>query len=574
MNVLYLSVPLKYVERETDPKEPLFVDFETLGLYGDIVLAQFKQSIWDVAYLVEYPNENALREFLRDQWVVCYNIAYDMGTLGLAPNRMDDLYFAAKTAYPLQDSHSLADTAPVFYAGISKSEMQKSFMKQRASFTEEQLHYGALDVYALEWLWDRDGIKDVIFDNLAYRVDIKAQRHALDYEHNGMPVIESAWREAKEATECERQEYQRELNRIVGFDLNVKSFQQKQKAFPELPIDPKTGKIPTGEPAFKKLYLETKDEKYNLVMKTTKRRTQLSDLEKYRESYYPDESPVRIRTFFSVAGAITGRFTSKGGDRVGYTNIQNIGRHFKKIFGYESNSNRSIVSADYGTAELIAGCAIFNIPTMKDLIMNGVDLHKAMASEITGKGIDDITKEERQSAKAVNFGFLFGMGTERFQAYAYDTFGVKLTESECEEYKEVYYTAHPAIKAYHKDMGKKMSPKKKATCIVETALGRRVNPDRYMDALNIPVQGTIAECTKMAINYLYEDNPNLMKEVKLVNMVHDSIVIDTPDEHIDEVSQALVFAMKEAWREISKTPLFSFHELPIGVDVDISKEWK
>ncbi len=208
---------------------------------------------------------------------------------------------------------------------------------------------------------------------------------------------------------------------------------------------------------------------------------------------------------------------------------------------------------------------------MRDLIMEGIDLHKAMASEVTGKAVENITKEERQHAKSINFGYLFGMGTERFQAYAYDVFGVKLTLEEAKEYKEVYYTAHPAIARYHKDMAKKI---KGTNFTVETALGRIVKPDRYSDALNIPVQGTIAECTKMAINYLYEDYEPLMEKVMLVNMVHDSIVIDTPDEHIEEVSSALKESMLEAWTQISKSPRFHYHELPMGVDVDVAKGWK
>jgi len=306
-------------------------------------------------------------------------------------------------------------------------------------------------------------------------------------------------------------------------------------------------------------------------MKTTKRRTELQDLEKYRESYIPNEDPVRIRTFFNVAGAITGRYTSKGGDRVGYTNIQNIGRHFKHIFGYEDNQSRSIVGADYATAELIAGCSIFQVPTMRDLIMDGIDLHKAMAAEVTGKAVENITKDERQHAKAINFGYLFGMGTERFQAYAYDTFGVKLTIAESKEYKNVYYKAHPAIARYHKEMARKIKGKE---FTVETALGRVAKPNGYTDALNIPVQGTIGECTKMAINYLIEDYPKLMKEVMLINMVHDSIVIDSPDRYTDEVGEALSSSMKLAWANISKVKLFHYHSLPMGVDVDIGKRWK
>jgi len=570
MIVKYESVPLRFIERLTDDTKPIFTDFETLGLYGEIVLAQHKQDHWAEAYLVEYPNVKALRDYLKDKWVVSYPIAYDMGTLEIAPRKIDCLQTAARSAYPSAKDFGLATIAPQFYYGIDKSEMQKSFMKKRMAFTEDQLHYGALDVYALEWLWKQKEIHNVITNNLSYRVDMKNQKLALHYQHNGMPVIASEWDKANKETEAKRVTSQARLNELVGRELNVKSWQQKQKAFPELPINEK-GKIPTDAPTFKKLYLETGKEVYKLVLDTTDYRTQLQDLEKYRESYDPTEDPVRIRTFFNVAGAKTGRYTSKGGDRVGYTNIQNIGRHFKGIFGYEESAKRKIVSADYSTAELIAGCAIMKIPTMRELIMEGIDLHKAMASVVTGKAVEEITKDERQHAKAINFGYLFGMGIDRFQEYAYDTFGVKLTADECREYKAIYYQEHPAIALYHKQMARKI---KGTNFTVETALGRLVKPDRYADALNIPVQGTIGETTKMAENFLMEDHTALMKEVMLINMVHDSIVGDSPDQYAEDLGLAFTDSMQTAWREISKSQLFHYHDLPMGVDVDISRQWR
>ena len=570
MTVKYESVPLRYIERILDKDEPVFIDYETIGLYGEIVLAQHKQEHWEEAYLVEYPNLKQLQEFTKSLHVVSFPIAYDMGCLEIQPRKIDCMQLAVKTARPMQDGYGLADSAPQFFYGIEKKEMQKSFMKKRASFTEEQLHYGALDVYALEWLWQQPDIQEVIQTNLAYRVDMKNQLLALAYQHNGMPVIAEKWEFARDKTDSERAFYQNELNQLVGFDLNVKSPPQKQKAFPELPVNDK-GKQPTGEPAFKRLYLETGNEVYNLVMKTTKRRTELSDLEKYRESYRPTEDPVRIRTFFNVAGAVTGRYTSKGGDRVGYTNIQNIGRHFKHIFGYAEGTPRKIISADYSTAELIAGCEIMKIQSMRELIMDGIDLHKAMASRVTGKRVEDITKEERQHAKAINFGYLFGMGIERFQGYAYDVFGVKLTELEAKEYKQVYYETFPEIKVYHSRMARQI---KQPNFTVKTALGRVAKPDRYTDALNIPIQGTIAEATKMAENFLFEDYPSLMKEGMLINMVHDSIILDFPDKYAEDSSIALEKSMKLAWKEISKSGLFTYHNLPMGVDVDIAMHFK
>jgi len=571
VTVLYESVPLAYVEKMLDLEKPVFYDSETLGLYGEVVLAQFMQSDWNEALVVEYPNQNRLKELVEKLWVVAYPISYDCGLLEIQPKKIDDLQIAAKSAYPLSKDFKLSTICRKFYVGVNKAEMQKSFLKKRQSFTDDQLHYGALDVWALEWLWQQKEIINVLENNLSYKVDMKNQLLALDYQHNGMPVKAKAWKEANDRTEAERAEYQAKLNDILGIDLNVKSWKQKQVAFPELPTDPKTGKIPTGESAFKKLYLDTNKEIYKLVMDTTKRRTQLQDLEKYRESYIPTEDPVRIRTFYNVAGAITGRYTSKGGDRVGYTNIQNIGRHFKHIFGYEEGVPRKIISADYSTAELIAGCEIMKIDSMRDLIMDGIDLHKAMASNLTKKAIEDITKDERQGAKAVNFGYLFGLGIDKFRDYAYDTYGVKLTADEASEYKAIYYQAHPEIALYHRQMAKKV---KNSGFLVKTALGRVVHPDRYADALNIPVQGTIGETTKMAENFLMEDYPALMKEGMLINMVHDSIIGDFPDEYAEDFGEALSKSMKLGWREISKSSLFNYHDLPMEVEVDIAMEFK
>lgn len=574
MTVKYESVSISYIESMTDFDKPMFIDFETMGLYGDIVLAQYKQEHWTEALLVEYPKLSELQAFTKRLWAVSYPIAYDIGTLGIQPYKIDCLFTAVKSAKPTQGKFGLADSAPKFFYNVVKKNLQKSFLVKKESFTDEQLNYGALDVFALEWLWNQADIKDVINNNLSYKLDMKNQLLALGYQHNGMPVIADKWNEAYEQTEAERVEYQAELNNLVGFELNVKSWQQKQQAFPELPKNA-LGKIPTDQAAFKKLYLENEGsilgEKAKLVMDTTKRRTELQDLEKYRVSYIPNEDPVRIRTFYNVAGAVTGRYTSKGGDRVGYTNIQNIGRHFKHIFGYPEGTPRKIISADYSTAELIAGCEIMKIDSMRDLILEGVDLHKAMASKLTGKPIEEITKDERQGAKAVNFGYLFGLGVEKFRTYAYDVYGVKLSEKESEEYKSIYYKTHPEIARYHKKMAQNV---KRKNFLVQTALGRVVAPDRYADALNIPVQGSIGETTKMAQIFLFEDYPSLMKEGMMINMVHDSIILDFPDEYAEDASDALDKSMKLGWKEISKSKLFNYHNLPMEVEVDVAMCFK
>ena len=121
MNVLYMSVPLAFVERATDSTAPIFFDIETDGLYTNVVLAQFKQEAWQEVLEVEYPNYKALQDFLRDKHIVSYPTAYDLGTMNISPRKIDDLYFAAKTTYPLLPDHGLATVCPEVFFGVAKN---------------------------------------------------------------------------------------------------------------------------------------------------------------------------------------------------------------------------------------------------------------------------------------------------------------------------------------------------------------------------------------------------------------------------------------------------------------------
>jgi DNA polymerase-1 len=567
VDINYSSVPLRYVERHIDFDKPVF--FDTEGY--EITLAQFKQEHWAEALVVEFPNREQLQELVSKMHSVIYVSSYDLGILGIAPERMDDLYFASKTAFPLLDGHGLDEVAAPFYLHINKKDLQNSFTskKQAKEFTEEQLEYAATDVYALEWLWKQPAIQAVLRTNLAYKIDIKNQRLALSWEHNGMPVIKEAYDATVAATEARRAEWQGKLNASTGIELNVKSYKQKREYF---------NIEKTDAPTFKRMFLEEGNLEAEMVLEVTKARTDLSNLKKYAESYYPNEDPIRIRTCMNVAGAITGRYSSKGfKNRVGYDNTQNITRAFKPIFGYPEGSGRKIISADYGTAEMLGVCAIYNVPTLRELIKAGEDLHYAMAAVMTGKPIDRITKDERQAAKAVNFGLAFGMGIDRFIEYAYDTYGVKFTQIEAKRAKRLYYKAHPGIEVHHKKTAKNIENAKKGKTgpvLVRTAMGRIVKPKQYTDALNIPVQGSIAEATKMAMNFLVEDYPDIMSKGMIINMVHDSVILDFPEEYAEEAAKALKESMLLGWKEMSKSSLFVYHDLPIKVDVDIANTFK
>lgn len=562
---------------EVDPDKPLFCDIETHGLYLEVCLFQMYQDGWRKPLIIEYPDVEWMREVIAKSYTVWYNASYDLGTLEISPYRYEDLYYAAKTAYPLLDSHALDSveehlgiTCHDFIAsitshlgvtypnkkspiGMTKKDMQKSFAsavcKKARSFTLEQLEYAAADTIGLAEMWTDRKIRKVLRANKAYTADIQAAKDALSYQYNGMPVCKERLDKAIGHTERNININMRQLPK----GTNVKSPKLKEWL----------GTENANEQTLKMLDMQG-DTRAKYILGARKYRTRLQDLTKKYQGHD------RIRTFFNAAGAITGRFTSTGGDREGFTNIQNINRDLKYIFGYSEDSDRVIVNADYGTAELIAGCSLFKISSMREEILSGLDLHKATATWLAGVKYEEVTKAQRQAAKAVNFGLLFGMGIELFTDYAYYTYGVKFTREGAERAKKLYYKTHPGIKAHHQFIGKSC---KRSTFTVETALGRVAGNKRYTELLNIPVQGSIAEATKLSIHHFIQNNKSLLRENKIINMVHDSIVGDVKKDHVEEWAIAVNESMQYGWREVSKSALFHYRDLPMGVGVGASHKY-
>ncbi len=554
----YELVDKTAVTDNIDPNKPLFCDIESHGLYLEICLFQMYQEGWKLPVVVRYPELDWLKKVVNTSYTVWYNASYDLGTIEISPYRYEDLFYAAKTAYPLLDSHALDSVEE--HLGIDvhddfdKKAMQKSFAtaacKKSRSFTQEQLEYAAADTIGLAQMWADRKIRRVIRSNKAYAADIQAAKDALVYQYNGMPVC-------KERLEAATRDAERKLNRNMRQlpeGTNVKSPKLKDWL----------GTENANEQTLKGLELNG-DDRAKYVLGARKYRTRLQDLNKKYKGHD------RVKTFFNAAGAITGRFTSTGGDRDGFTNIQNINRDLKYIFGYPEGSDRVLVNADYSTAELIAGCSIMEVPSMREWILEGMDIHKATAVGLAKTTYEEVTKAERQAAKAVNFGLLFGMGVELFRDYAYYTYGVKFTLDEAQEAKDFYYRTHPGIKKYHQYIGKNV---RRSTFTVETALGRVAGNRRYTEMLNIPVQGSIAEATKISIHHFLQNNKSLLKDKgSIVNTVHDSIVLDIDKRYINEFSDAIQASMIEGWREVSKSDLFHYQDLPMGVEVTASHRY-
>ena len=201
---------------------------------------------------------------------------------------------------------------------------------------------------------------------------------------------------------------------------------------------------------------------------------------------------------------------------------------------------------------------------MYDKLMNGADLHTETAKAMIGH--DNWTKNDRQNAKPVNFGYTFGMGIATFIEMAFNDYGLVFTEDEAKEFRKKFFDTYPDIARYHNNIWNKMQ---QGNYIYSTALGRRTMPMLGTDAINGPVQGSGAECTKLAIHYMCKENPETTK--KIINVVHDSITmcIDNTPEEISYWSELLRSCMVKGWTEISKCPIMKFKDIPMNVEVGV-----
>lgn len=245
----------------------------------------------------------------------------------------------------------------------------------------------------------------------------------------------------------------------------------------------------------------------------------------------------QIHTKFKVF-VDTGRTASSS------PNIQNIPRNKGLRECFIPSAGNCFLIIDYSTIELCALAQIcfnrFGFSVMQDLINRDLDLHRWFAAQILNKPEDQVTKNERQQAKACNFGFPAGLGITTFIDYAKNSYGItNLSESDAKALKKRWQDAFPEMKRYLNER----------TCsgiyeIAETLTGRIRSRCSYTQARNTPFQGLAADGAKLALYELIRRN------FRVVNFIHDEFLIEIPiTENLEtvakEVDQILVEQMRK-----------------------------
>lgn len=361
----------------------------------------------------------------------------------------------------------------------------------------------------------------------------------------------------------EHAKLQQEMYDMVGYEFNIGSpTQLSEVLFTKLQLPTagiKKGKTgySTGQKELDKL------RGLHPIIELIERTRELAKLKNTYVDTLPQQTDEqsRLHTDFRQDVAATGRLSSNN------PNLQNIpvrsdlGRRIREAFIPEGD--KVFVSADYSQFELRLAAILANDTQLINDFNGDADIHTKTASQAYGIPMDDVTKMQRRAAKVINFGVLYGMSPHGLSAAT----GMSFTDAKT--FIDQYFELRAPIRKYIDDTLEKA----KTEGYVETYFGRRrptpdVNSSNFMvregakrAAANMPIQGTEADLMKMAMLKVEERLGNL-GEQRL--QIHDSILVECPEENADKVAEILKDTMENIYPEL---------KIKLKVDVSIGKNW-
>ena len=280
-----------------------------------------------------------------------------------------------------------------------------------------------------------------------------------------------------------------------------------------------------------------------------------------------DKRDNRIHTTYNQALTVTGRLSSSN------PNLQNIpirteeGNKIRSAFCAEDKENSLILSADYSQIELRLLAHVSEDTHLIEAFNSGEDIHTITASKVFGVGVDEVTKDMRRKAKAVNFGIVYGQSKYGLAK------NLGITNNEAQDFIDKYFETYPRVKEY---MLREVNFVN-AHGYVETIFGRKrylatelMSPNYQIRefaqraAINQPLQGTAADLIKMAMIEVDKQIQAKGLKAKMIMQVHDELVFELPKEELEPLKSLVLDAM-----ELNQ-PL----RVPLEVDINYGSSWK
>lgn len=485
----------------------------------------------------------------------------------------NDVHLASYVANSIATKHQLPEIARN-YLEVAPIDINSLLGKGRSKLSNEQVVISDYAPYAAQ------KADHILRLSATLQQNLSSNGHLLGlYKYYELPLIEvlntierngirvDAIVLAKQSKQIAKQleKLQLQVFEIAGEEFNLGSPKQLQTIFYEKLELPILKKTKTGQPSTAEPILQELAKDYEMPRLILEYRS-LSKL----KSTYTDKLPLeinqgtgRIHSSFQQAVAATGRLSSTD------PNLQNIpirtaeGRRVRQAFVCDPGNK--LLAADYSQVELRIMAHLSQDEGLLSAFSSSQDVHKATAADVFNVALDKVSADQRRSAKAINFGLIYGMSA----------FGLAnqldISRGEAAEYVDRYFEKYPGVRKYM-DETQALADEKG---YVETLFGRRLYlPDIHAGngmlrkaaqrtAINAPMQGTAADIIKRAMIDI--DHWLAMGELdaRMLLQVHDELVFEVSEKDLDLLSEGVKFRMTTA----------AALDVPLLVDVGVGDNW-
>ncbi|GAA5093850.1 DNA polymerase I [Wohlfahrtiimonas larvae] len=536
----------------------------------DLLVAPEQLALQDVITRLKPILENS------DIAKVGQNLKFDWHILqryGITLNGIADDTMLASYVWDATEKHNMDDLA-LKYLDHTTTPFEEIAGKGRAQKTFNEIplevatHYAAEDADITLRLWQAlkprvDSIPTL--KSLYETIEMPLLTVLAKMEHDGI-LVNVPHLEAFSAELAERlTKLENEVYHLAGEEFNLSSPKQLGEILfgkLGLPVIKKTAK---GQPSTNEEVLQ----ELALDFPLPKHIIEYRELSKLKSTYTDalvaevDATTQRIHTSFNQALTSTGRLSSSK------PNLQNIpvrteeGRKIRQAF--IAKDGYKMISADYSQIELRLMAHFSGDETLIAAFKNDLDIHRATASEVFHTPLEEVSGDLRRSAKAINFGLIYGMGA----------FGLAkqlgIARAQAQDYIQRYFSRYPSILQFMEDAKEKA----RQLGYVETLLGRRlplpdINSTNHMMksgaervAVNAPLQGTAADIIKLAMIEVDKQLAASSLDAKMLLQVHDELILEVVEKDAEAAAQLL----KNAMEKIIEL------KVPLKVEVAIGDNW-
>ncbi len=385
-------------------------------------------------------------------------------------------------------------------------------------------------------------------------IEMPLVRVLIEMEYAGITVDEKFLKDFSRELQARIVEIQKDVYRAVGYDFNLNSTQQLSKAlFETLVLTPpdSSNRTKAGQYSTSADVLENMKDQHEVIALLMEYREVSKLVSTYLEALprQINRRTGRVHTSFNQTGSVTGRLASSDPNLQNIPTRTELGHRVRKAFIAYPGS--VLVSVDYSQIELRIAAHMARDEAMLDAFRAGQDIHTATAAAINDIPIDQVSKEQRRHAKAINFGLIYGMSAFGL------TRSTELTLAEAENFVKAYFEKFPGVKRYLDNIRKLAAEQG----YVETMLGRRryfpqlkqsatqqIRARAEREAINAPIQGSAADIMKVAMIRLPDALHSAGLHAKILLQVHDELLLECPQGELKETVEVTQRVMENAYQ--------------------------